>query len=290
MFRFLLKTSLLGVLATGALYATGTTDKVVHMFEHGKKKVAEKINELQGMSAQLNRIESKVSQLDTEILELKQAAVRDQIEVERLESDIDERQGGLDKLKGSLERAHSLLETEEEYFRIGSATYSRDEVERDVAEKIALYKVQDETLAHLRQTYVTHRNAKTIAQENVRRGQAVKIDLESKIRLLRAKLERYKAREIYAETVAVDFDAEDFNTGIGEARQLFARFDKDLEVKNRLLDERMRINATSGSVTGIDYDAEEAPSPTSVQEKLSLFLGYQTAPTSPVTALATDNQ
>ena len=54
-----------------------------------------------------------------------------------------------------------------------------------------------------------------------------------------AKLERYKARQYYAEAVAMDFDARDFNTEIGDARQSLAKFEQKLDIKNQLLDERV---------------------------------------------------
>jgi septal ring factor EnvC (AmiA/AmiB activator) len=273
MIKFLMRSVFLGALSAGALFAFGGTDQVMGWFQDSRQAVTEKINEFQGMSAELRKIESRVGRLDKEIQSLKENAIREDVEVRNLEQEVSDREEALERLRTNLEKANTLIETESDFFRIGGETYSRIEVERDVADKIRLYKVQEETMAHLRQTHMTHRNALALARENVNRGEAVRAELSSKVRLLKAKLERYKAREVYAEAVATDFDAQEFNTAMGETRSLFAKFETKLEVKNRMLDQRKKISNNS-QVTGIDYEAPEK-APVDVRSELSRLLGNE---------------
>ena len=277
MFGFIGKTIVLGALSTGALACLYGKDQIVSWVKQGKATIEHKIDEFQGMSAELGRIEDRVRSLEDEVRSLKEQSIREEVEVEHLQRETSERRSSLERLHKNLEKAQSLLSSSGERFMIGGANYPRSEVERDVSEKIDLYRVQKETLVQLEQTLETHRSALAIAKENVVRGEALRTDLQGKIRLLQAKLEKHRAREVYAEAVLTDFDAQELNTEIGEVRALFSKFETKLEVKGRMLDERMKL-ASGSHVGGIDYEAPERPAATNVAEKLSQLLNGEDAP------------
>jgi len=277
MFGFIGKTIVLGALSTGALACLYGKDQIVSWVKQGKATIEHKIDEFQGMSAELGRIEDRVRSLEGEVRDLKEQSIREEVEVEHLQRETSERRSSLERLHKNLEKAQSLLTSGGERFMIGGANYPRSEVERDVSEKIDLYRVQKETLVQLEQTLETHRSALAIAKENVTRGEALRTDLHGKIRLLQAKLEKHRAREVYAEAVLTDFDAQELNTEIGEVRALFSKFETKLEVKGRMLDERMKL-ASGSHVGGIDYEAPERPAATNVAEKLSQLLNGEDAP------------
>jgi chromosome segregation ATPase len=271
MFKLIGKTLVLGGLSAGALGCLYGKDQVLAWFQQGKQEIVAKIDELQGMKGELNSIESRVQSLEGEIRELREHSISEQIEVKRLEQEAADRQGALDRLKKNLEKAQSLLATAGERFVIGGVSYARAEIERDVAEKLDLWQVQQDTLAQLKQTLEVRQGALALAKENVTRGEALRGELTGKLRLLAAKLEKHRAREIYAEAVAGDFDAAEFQTTIGEVRQACAKFEGKLEVKDRMLDERMRV-ASGGKPAGIDYESPE-PAATDISERLSRLLG-----------------
>jgi len=251
---------------------------VIAWARQGKETIKNEISEIQGMSAELRSIEGRIGDLEGEVRRLKESAIREEVEVQHLDAETQQRQKQVEKLKANLEKAQSLLTSGGERFRIGNAEYTRSEVERDVADKIELYKVQQETLGQLHATLDTHRSALAIARENVSRGDALKGELASKVRLLQAKLEKHRAREVYADAVATDFDARDINTEIGEVRSLFAKFETKLEVKSRMLDERMKVSSNS-RVSGIDYEAKEGSVSKNVVDQLNeLFAAKAPAP------------
>jgi chromosome segregation ATPase len=278
MFRFIGKSiviSALGVAALGLLYGK---DQLMTWARQGKEKIKTEINEIQGMDSELRTIEARVGALETEVRGLKEGAIREEVEVQHLESETAERSKSLDHLKSNLEKAQALLTSGADRFRIGRFDYSRTDVERDVADKIELYKVQSETLAQLNATLETHRSAAALARENVARGEALRSELSGKVRLLQAKLEKHRAREVYADAVACDFDAADFNSQIGEVRSLFSKFETRLEVKSRMLDERMKV-AITPHVNGIDYESKEGSVSKSVVDQLNeLFAAKAQAP------------
>lgn len=276
MFRFIGKSIVLGAVSLGALGFLYGKDQVLAWCKQGKQKIQAEISELQGMTSELDKIQGRVGSLEEEMRRLKESSIREEIEVQHLEKETTDRQGALEHLRQNLEKAQSLLASDAVRFRIGGIEYGRAEIERDVADKIELFKVQQETLEQLKATYETHRGALALAKENVIRGEALKSELAGKVRLMQAKLEKHRAREIYAEAVASDFDAQDFNTEIGEVRQLFAKFETKLEVKNRMLDERMKV-AQGSHVSGIDYAAPERAAPNDVVGKLNDLLNPKVA-------------
>lgn len=272
MFRFIGKTLVLGGLTAGALGCLYGKDQVAAWFAQGKREIAQTIDELQGMQGELRGIESRIESLEGEIRELRESALTEEVEVKRLEREADDRRASLERLKKNLEKAQALLATSASQFVIGGVAYARADVERDVADKLDLWQVQQETLAQLAQTLEVRRSALALAKENVTRGEALRGELTGKVRLLQAKLEKHRAREIYAEAVAGDFDAAEFQTALGEVRARCAKFESKLEVKGRLLDERMKL-AAGTRASGIDYDAPDRPAAERLEERLSKLLG-----------------
>ena len=286
MLKFLGKSLVFGSLGVGALGCLYGKDQVCAWLDQGKKEIVAKIDEIQGMRGELHGIESRVHSLESEIRELREHSISEEVEVQRLEKESGDRQQAIERLKKNLEKAQSLLATAGERFVIGGSAYARAQIERDVAEKLDLWGVQQDTLAQLGQTLEVRRGALALAKENVVRGEALRGELTGKLRLLAAKLEKQRAREIYAEAVAGDFDVAEFQTAIGEVRQLCAKFEGKLEVKGRMLDERLRL-AAGGKPAGIDYDSPE-PAANDVRERLSRLLGPAVEPPPQVVIVGRD--
>jgi hypothetical protein len=155
-------------------------------------------------------------------------------------------------LKDALDRAADLLADKNDYYLIGGHRYTYNEVARDAAEKMKLYKVQDETLTNLKRTLDTKQKTLCLAEENVTKSESIKGELRAKVKYMKAQLDRYTAKEVYAETVKVEDSHFEFKTLIGQTQKMLSDFEKQLEVKDRLLDER--INLGGGYVGGIDYE------------------------------------
>jgi len=239
------------VVAVGAAFVF--PEKVKLYAGTGKRLIQEKIDEAQGLETKLALLETKVYGLDREIISLKTEVVRRQVDVEYLEDLINEKSENHDKLESSLEHASELLEEGRETYRIGSRIYERDEVSRDAAEKLKIFKIQSETLDNIKETLETKRSTLKMARDNVTNAECVKGELIAKVRFLKADLEKYKAKEVFAETVNTDDLAAEFKTEIGKTQKLLAEFEKQLEVKDRILDERIRVSGEY--IGGIDYSS-----------------------------------
>lgn len=252
----LIKWAVAGALvAGGALFFVGA-DRLKMYAEHGKHVMQEKISEVTGLEGQLDAINSKIQNLDQEIVKLKEKMIEQRIDVSSLRESVDSRDAQLGKLKTNLEKASRLLSDPRDSFVIGRIAYTRHEVEADAEEKLHTYQLQADSLKNMRETLKMKENALTISQENVAQGESLKAELEAKVRLLAAKLERYRAKQVLAEATASTIPTDELKTELGSAHALLREFEKQLEVKDRVLDERMKLApAKVEHVSGIDYEA-----------------------------------
>jgi chromosome segregation ATPase len=250
--------------AIGTLVAGGTLfllgpEKIKFWAEHGKRLVEEKISEVQGLEGQLSVIETKIQSLDREIQKLKEQVIERRIDTSTMRESIDVKDTALGKLKTNLEKARHLLEEPRDSFVIGRVAYTRHEVEADAEEKLHTHQLQSESLKNLRDTLKMKENALKISEENVARAEALRAELDAKVRLLGAKLERFRAKEILCEATAACVPTDELKTELGSATAMLHEFEKQLDVKDRVLDERMRLAAVPADrVNGIDYEAAPA--------------------------------
>ncbi len=249
--KTIFKLFILSVVVVGVVGALVYPEKLKLYAGTGKRIIQEKIEEAQGLETKLALLETKVSGLKREIEKLKTDVIRRQVDVEYLEGIIAEKEEASGRLRETLERASRLLADGKEAYLIGGREYSHGEVSRDAAEKLKIFRIQGETLENLAETLRTKKGTLEMARENVTNAENVKVELTAKVMFLKAELEKYKAKEIFAETVnAVDL-AHEFKTEIGKTQKMLADFEKQLDMKDRILEERIRINGDY--VGGIDY-------------------------------------
>jgi len=252
--KTLFKFALFSVLTVTAAAAVLNWDDFKAVASTGRKMIERKIDEVQGMETKLSILREKVAGLGKEILELKTDLVRRQVDVEYMEKIVDEKRRALARLETALEQASRLLAEPRDTYLIGGRAYSREAVSRDAEEKMKLYKIRKETLANLEKTLETKRKTLEMARRNVERGESMKAELAAKVKFLEARVDRYKAKEVYADTVKVEDPSVEFKTLLGRTRKMLDEFERQLAVKDRLLDERIRLG---GDYTcGIDYAAK----------------------------------
>ncbi len=249
--KTILKLSVLAVVVATAVGFFIFPEKIKLYAGTGKRLIQEKIDEAQGLETKLALVETRVCSLDREIHRLNTEMVRRQVDVEYLENLISEKEETHETLRQAMKRASALLAEGEETYRISGRTYTHSEVSRDAAEKLKIFRIQSETIENLKHTLNTKMNTLQMARENVVNAESIKGELIAKVRFLKADLEKFKAKEVFAETVNSDSMTAEFKTEIGKTQKMLADFEKQLEVKERILDERIRISGDY--VGGIDY-------------------------------------
>jgi hypothetical protein len=283
----LLRWGVLGTLVGGSALAFVGSDKLKLYWENGKTSVLSAIDDMQGLESKLGLIRTQIAGLDDEVRGLKHDAVRTRVELERLNTEVGEREAALQKQALVLEKVSGLLDQGLDRYTIGRTVYTRDEVERDAAEKLSIYNVQAETLKSLKETLSTKEKALSIAQENVGRAEALRIELATKIGLLEAQLEKFRAREAFAATVEDVVCTDEIDSDLARAREMIRDFEQELEVKDRMLEEQLRAGPEQPA-SGIDY----APAASAGGEDLSMRSRHaiwgdaeQAAPAATATAL-----
>lgn len=257
MLSTLTRFGLLATLVGGSSVALIGADRAKLYYETGKEAVISAIDEAQGLEAKLRLIKTQVRSLDDEERRLKEDAIENSVELETLRQDVAKRKVSLEKQAKLLERVSDLLAGGEPRYAIGGRSYDRTEVERDAAEKLAVYTVQKETLGNLEETLLTKEKAQEISAQNVASASALRADLSAQVSLLEAKLEKFRAKQNFAATVEDVTDTQDLDSAIARAREQIAAFGKKLEVKDRLLDEKMK-SGKSAATRGIDYEPAAA--------------------------------
>jgi len=250
----LMRWGLLATLLGGSAVALVGSDKARLYFKSGKDSVMSALNDIQGLESRLGLIHTQIGGLDDEVRDLKRQAVRHKVEMERLREGVAARETALDKQAVVLERVSDLLDQGSAEYTIGRTIYTRNEVERDATEKLSIYNVQAETLRSLKETLATKENAAVIAEENVSRAEALRVELQAKVGLLEAQLEKFRAREAFAATVENYVSTEEIDSDLARAREMIREFEEELEVKDRMLEEQLR-NGPEHPSSGIDYEA-----------------------------------
>jgi hypothetical protein len=253
MFSMLTRLGLLSTLGVGSAVAFFGGDRVKLYYENAKESVISAIDEAQGMEAKLGLIRTQINSLDKEERRLKSDAIRNNIDVDSLRSDIEARRASLAKQADLLDRVSKMLADGSAQYSIAGRAYDRAAVERDAAEKLAVFTVQKDTLANLEETLATKEKAQLMAAENVGRAAALRVELKAQLSLLEAKLDKYRAKQNFAATVEEVVDTGDIDSALTRAKEMMRDFSKDLEVKDRMLDEQLK-GAEAQPTTGISYD------------------------------------
>ncbi len=281
LFGSLFRLGLLTTLVGGSAVALFGTDRVKLYLENGKDKVLSAIDNAQGMESKLSLIRTEIAGLDRSVRDLREEAVSRKIECEELRHDVADREKSLARQMSVLDQASDLLSKSAQTYTIGRTVYTRQEVEKDAADKLQLYGVQQETLKSLKETLSTKEKALELADQNVGRAIALKAELQGKVGLLEAKLQKFRAREAFAATIDDGLSTENIDNELAKARDMILGFEKKLEVKDRMLDERMKGSSTPAK-GGIDY-AVDAQGEQNIVGMIRVAIGREVAaPTSTV--------
>ena len=247
----LLKYGFYASILAGAAYVFVGPDRLISYAEQGKEAIEDKLSESHSLEDELGSVKKRVDGLEKEIRRLKKEGIEKKVELDTLHDDVRKREDDLGHLRNSLEKAREYLAQNKERYNIGGITYTFHEIELDAEVKFREYQAKEEAYKALLQTYNIKKSAIAVSEESVAQAQTLKAELESKVRLMSAKLDELRAREIQAEALAYGVDTEDFKTELGRAQKSLNDLEKKLETERRILEEQ--IAQAPGQTGGIDY-------------------------------------
>ncbi|MCA9014316.1 MAG: hypothetical protein KDA77_03195 [Planctomycetaceae bacterium] len=196
---------------------------------------------------EVERARKMVEDLVPDIRRCMHVIAEQQVDVEALQNEIHESELAMKQQKEAMFTLRSDLESNETEFVYASRTYSKDEVRNDLAQRFDRFKVATDTLKRNQQILKAREKALDANREKLENMLSAKMDMEVQIEQLEARLKSVQA----AETVS---NLEIDNSQLTRAKSLIKDLNKQLDVKEKLLD-------SEGKFTGL------IPVDTQVEEK-----------------------
>ena len=183
---------------------------------------------------EVERARDMVEELMPEINDCMAIVAEQKVDVEALTRDIADREVALGRQQQDILSLRGDLDSGRERFVYRKISYTRGEVEHDLAIRFERFKKSDATLNRDRQILSARREMLQANQRKLENLYSEKQDLEVQVAQLEARLEQVQA----AETVSkLEFD----DSRLARAKELIRDLNKQLDVKEALLDSEGRF-------------------------------------------------
>ncbi len=199
---------------------------------------------------EVERARDMVESLVEDVRECMHVIAEQQVDVEHMEADVARRSEALGVQKNEiLARRAELATGRFEYVHAGT-TYSQRDIERDLATRFERFKVAEKTLERDKQLLEARREALRANQEKLDHMLTAKQELEVQIDELEARVRTIAAAESVSELEIDD-------SRLSRAKSLIKELDKQLDVRERLLDADGRFTGLIPVDPGTAEDARE---------------------------------
>ncbi len=178
-------------------------------------------------SFQIERAEQMVGELTPVIRDSMHIIAKEEVALEQLDEQIARAESTGDKQKNEIMRLQSDLTSGKDVFRYASHSYSRDEVEDDLERRFTRFKVEDETLAHLKEM----RRARAANLDSAREKFTALVSAQKK---LTTDIANLKAKKNLVEVAQASSDIIIDDSKLARTKQLITDIRTRLDVKARL--------------------------------------------------------
>jgi hypothetical protein len=225
--------------------------------------IKDEINSSIPVEFELKRAEKLIGEIIPEIQASKKVVAQEEVEVEYLRNDIASLDQDQTKLHRRVMVQKSALEGGATKCSFGGRTYTRTQVEGDLAETFERYRNNDALLESKRRLLESREASLVAAKQKLERVKVEKEQMENLVETLYAKLRQVQAMEASSSTVVLNDGA------LSRAKDLLARCQKRLDVAQRMIandDADVRIE--------IDLDLEEA-SPRDIVHEVNEYFAIE---------------
>ena len=260
------------VLGIGAVALLGT-DVCSYgrtMFGNVREAVRSEINP----EFELDRIRVKVDDLMPEIRQHMKVVAGQVVDIRNMQSDIAEKQSQIQDQKSSILALRSDLDSSQDDFEYRQVSYTRDEVESDLADRFDAYQLLEGSLERDIRVLKATKFTLKANQKNLDAMMSRKQELAVTVSELEARLKQIQATET-VNSLQVD------DTQLSHVEELLQRLNRDLDVREAMLE-------AEGHVTGqIPIEDNQVPE-TSVVSDIDRHFGL-TPQTQSVAELMSDS-
>lgn len=209
---------------------------------------------------QVQTAREMVEKIVPDIRDTMHVIAEQQVEVEHRGEEIATRSTDLGKQKEAILALRDHLENGPEKYVTHRRAYSRDEVKRDLSARFERFKIAQETLQREEQILAARQKALEANQQKLDNMLVAKKDLEVKIEQLEARLQAIQAVETVS-TLEID------QTQLARAKKLIRELDRQLDVREKLLD-------AEGQFAGlIPVDTQEIVVSEDIAERVDAYFG-----------------
>ena len=189
---------------------------------------------------EVERARKMVEEILPDIRQCMHVIAEEEVNVEELNREIDRRTAELKGMKTSLLAQRETLDTPEV---ITASAVSHVGAKRDLAARFTRFKTLEETLGSKQQILAARQKALQAAREKLEAMLTTKQDLQVQLEQLEARVKTLQAAEV-ANNVVID------DTQLNRAKTLINELNKNLDIKQRVLDaEGHLVAAYDGSST-----------------------------------------
>ena len=225
----MIKKALIGtaVLATLGTFVFGRD--VLSYAKTWGSSVREAVKSEVPLDFEVKRAREMVENLVPDIRRCMQVIAEQQVDIEDLTKEVSRREVDLETQKEAMLKLKGDLQTGNSTFVYAKRTYSSEDVKRDLSQRFERFKVADDTLQRERKIVKAREDALVANQSKLEGMLVSKKDLEVQIEQLEARLKAVQAAETVS-TLEID------NSQLSSAKKLIRELNKQLDVKEKLLD------------------------------------------------------
>lgn len=194
---------------------------------------------------EVERARKMVEEILPDIRQCMHVIAEEEVNVEELTREIDRRTADLNGMKTSLLAQRETLDSPEV---VTASAVSHVGAKREIAAKFARFKTLEETLGSKQQILEARGKALNAAREKLESMLTTKQDLQVQLEQLEARVKTLQAAEV-ANNVVID------DTQLNRAKTLILELNKNLDIKQRVLDAEGHLIASSEGAA-----ADEVPS------------------------------
>jgi hypothetical protein len=212
---------------------------------------------------EIERARQEVEQLLPEVRKSLHLVAEEQVEVGQLKTSLAKREAGLAEQEEAILSLSDDLKSSDARFVYAGHHYSRNEVEKDLAERFNRFKIAEETVKRERQLLSAKEAALTANQDTLEGMLSQKKNLEAELERLEARLRTVAARK---QINGLEVDDSQLN----RVKSLIATIEKRLDVEDAVL-------AAEGNLTGlIPVEKHEAETTAGIAQKVDDYFSSKT--------------
>jgi chromosome segregation ATPase len=246
------------VVGGGVLFGTSLPSYVSTAFHRVTRGVENAVPD----DFQIERAQQMVGELTPVIRDAMHVIAKEEVALEQLDQQIAGAEAKSDKQKSEIMRLQSDLTSGKNVFRYASHSYSRDEVEEDLERRFTRFKVEDETLAHLKEM----RRARAANLDAAREKFTALVSAQKK---LNTDIANLQAKKSLVEVAQASSDIVIDDSKLARTKQLITDIRTRLDVKARL------ANADVNVTTEIPLDESGSED---ITEQVAAYFGGSAHP------------